>query len=184
MLTLYLFALVVGGGLLAFSLIGGHDHGGDLHGDVGDHALGNAFHFLSLRTLTYFLFVFGGVGAVLTWSWKGWMAPLVLLLAAAAGVGIGALVSFAFKYLRQTDSGDRHSEDSFVGLPARVTLPIPAGGMGKVLVHRGDRTFELLARPHDGSAPTSGWKSVVVVEMNRGVALVAPLDPALQDSNL
>ena len=58
MLTLYLFALLVGGGLLAFSLLGGDD-GANAHHDAlsGD----NPLQFLSLRTLTYFLFVFGGV---------------------------------------------------------------------------------------------------------------------------
>ncbi|MEK7402103.1 MAG: hypothetical protein AABZ80_07030 [Gemmatimonadota bacterium] len=182
MFSLYLFSAIVGGALLVFSLSGhGDAHGHDFGGghDVGhDH---NPFKFLSLRTLTYFLAVFGGVGAVLTWAWKS-SAPLVLLLAVVAGLGVGSLTSFAFQYLRKTGSGDRDSEDSFVGLTGRITLPISQGGLGKVLVQRGDRSFELLAQPLDATTAPSTWKSVVVVEMRRGTAIVSPVDEATLQS--
>lgn len=185
MFSLYLFALIVGGGLLVFSLFGSDHHGGDIGG--GHHGLDgdNPVQWLSLRTLTYFLFVFGGVGAILSKTWSAAAAPLVLLLAVVAGLGVGATVSVAFRYLSKTDTGIRESEDSFVGLSGRVTLPFGSGGVGKVLVHRGDRTYELLARPLDSAAKGSAqWKSVIVVEMNRGTALVAPLDdPALLESS-
>jgi membrane protein implicated in regulation of membrane protease activity len=191
MLLLYLFALIVGGGLLVFSLLGGHDtHGGDVGhvGHVGHgahHGDDNPIQWLSLRTVTYFLFVFGGVGAVLSWSWHNVTAPLVLLLAASSGVGVAAAAAASFGYLRKTDSGEPDSDDSFVGLTGRVTLPIGSAGTGKVLVHRGDRSYELLARPFDKvTADAAKWKSVIVVEMNQGTALVAPLeDPALQESS-
>ena len=175
MFTLYLFALVVGGGLLAFSLFGDSDS--DAHHD--GHG---AVQWLSLRTITYFLFVFGGVGAVLSRTWGAATAPIVLVLALLAGLGVGAAVSAAFAYLRRTDTGDRLSDDSFVGLTGKVTLPIGKDGIGKVLVQRGDRTHELLAKSLEGSAESTQWKSVIVVEMQRGTALVAPLDdPAYQE---
>ena len=181
MFSLYLFTLIVGGGLLVFSLVGGHDgHDGDLGHDAHGH---DSVKWLSLRTLTYFLFVFGGVGAVLTKTWHVAAMPLVLLLSVFAGVGVGGAASAAFNYLRKTDSGMRDSDDSFVGLTGRVSLPISAGGMGKVMVQRGDRTYELLARPKDSAAKgAANWKSVIVVEMNRGTALVTPLDdPAYKE---
>lgn len=181
MLTLYLFALLVGGGLLAFSLLGGDDGAGAQHDALsGD----NPLQFLSLRTLTYFLFVFGGVGTVLSWAWTGAAAPIVLLLSVAAGMGIGALASLTFRYLRRTDSGMLESEESFVGLSGRVIVPLRHGAVGKVLVQRGDRAYELLARAFDTTgADPGGWTSVVVVEMTRGTALVSPLDePTLQDA--
>lgn len=181
MLTLYLFALLVGGGLLAFSLLGGDD-GANAHHDAlsGD----NPLQFLSLRTLTYFLFVFGGVGAVLSWAWISAAAPVVLLLAAAAGVGVGTLASLTFRYLRRTDSGMLESEDSFVGLAGRVMVPVQRGGVGKILVQRGDRAYELLARAFDSTdADPGAWTSVVIVEMSHGTALVSPLDePTLKDA--
>jgi hypothetical protein len=179
MLSLYLFSLLVGGVLLAAAAFGSH-HAHD-SGDDFDHShdTDGAAKLLSLRTLTYFLFVFGGVGGGL--SWAGVNRWLALPLALALGLTVAAGVAFVFRYLSRTDSGERSGEDSFVGLQGRVVLPIGAGGLGKVMVRRGDRMFELVARPLDASATgTPNWKAVVVVEMNRGTALVAPLDdPAL-----
>lgn len=180
MLSIYLFAVLLGGGLLLFSLLGGDGDGG-----VEAFDSGNPMQYLSLRTLTYFLFVFGGVGAILTWTWTNAASLLVLPAAVGAGLLVGGLASAAFGYIRRTNSGERDSEQSFVGLTGRIALAIGAGGLGKVLVHRGDRVYELLARPFD--ATTAGYPegtSVVVVEMKHGTALVTPIDAiALQDDN-
>jgi hypothetical protein len=180
MLSLYLFSLIVGGVLLAAAAFGGghgHDHSGAF--DHAHHDTDGAAKFLSLRTLTYFLFGFGGVGGGL--SWAGMNRWLALPIALTLGFGVAALVGLTFRYLARTDSGERSGEDSFVGLQGKVVLPIADGGLGKVMVQRGDRTYELVARPLDASATgIPNWKAVVVVEMNRGTALVAPLDePAL-----
>ncbi|MEX0908643.1 MAG: hypothetical protein WDZ58_02665 [Gemmatimonadaceae bacterium] len=177
MLSLYLFAVLLGGGLLLFSLLGG-----DSDADVDAFDSGNPMQYLSLRTLTYFLFVFGGVGAILTWSWTRAAALLVLPVAVAAGVLVAALASATFGYIRRTNSGDRDSEQTFVGLTGRVSVAMGEGGLGKVLVHRGDRVHELLARPFDAATGYVFGTSVVVVEMNHGTALVTPIDPiALQE---
>lgn len=181
MFTLYLFALIVGGGLLVFSLFGDSD-GHGAHAGHG-HDAGDAVQWLTLRTAIYFLFVFGGVGAVLSKTWHTAASPLVAVLALVAGLGVSAVVSATFKYLRSTDSGFRESDDSFIGLSGQMVLPFGAGGSGKVLVTRGDRTFELLARPFEGSiGDPAGWKAVVVLEMQRGSAVVAPAnDPAVRE---
>ena len=67
MLPLYLFALIVGGGLLLFSVLAGSgDHGegvdgsadfehGDLHAALGDGGWLEVQDFLSLRTVLYLL---------------------------------------------------------------------------------------------------------------------------------
>ena len=182
MFSLYLFALVVGGALLLFSLFGGSDHGDTDFSHDGSHS---PVQWLSIRTLMYFLFVFGGVGAILSRTWSPGAAPIVLGIALLSGAGVGAAVSAAFGYLRRTDSGYRESDDSFIGLTGRVTIPIGAGRAGKVLVSRGDRTFDLLAQPYDraaGSSPPSAWKDVIIVEMARGTAIVAPVDdPAVRE---
>ena len=185
MLSLYLFSLLVGGVLLAVAAFGG-DHGGHHAGDLHDgHGADGAAKFLSLRTVTYFLFVFGGTGLALSRGWNSVGPWVVLPIALAAGVGVASLVGLTFQYLRRTESGARDGEESFVGLPATMVLPIGQGGLGKIRVHRGDREYELVARPLDASAAGStSWKSVVVVEMSRGTALVAPLDePMLDEGN-
>lgn len=178
MLSLYLFSLLVGGFLLAAAAFGGH-HGHDAAFDPAHHDTDGAAKLMSLRTLTYFLFVFGGIGGGL--SWAGTHRWIAFPIALTVGAGVAALVGFTFRYLARTDSGDRAGEDSFVGLQGQLVLPIGQGGLGKVMVQRGDRSYELVARPLDASASgITNWKTVVVVEMNRGTALVAPLDePAL-----
>ena len=182
MFSLYLFALIVGGALLLFSLFGDSEHSeADLSHDGGH----SPAQWLSIRTLMYFLFVFGGVGAILSRTWPPATAPVVFGIAALAGAGIGAAVSAAFGYLRRTDSGYRDSDDSFVGLTARVSVPLAPDRSGKILVKRGERTFDLLARPYDraaGATPMPDWKEVIIVEMARGTAVVAPVDdPAVRE---
>lgn len=174
MLQLFLFALVLGGGLLAVSLFSDHgDH------DLAEHTgFAEAFKVLSLRSLIYFLFTFGGVGTALTLAWGGGPA-LTLILAAAGGLTISAVASLVFRYLRQTDSGEREGDQSFVGLPAHITVPIGTGGLGKVVVLRGGRKHELLARPfghEEGAKTAEQWTSVVIVDMKNGAALVAPVE--------
>lgn len=182
MFSLYLFALIVGGALLLFSLFGGSDHGDTDFSHDGGHS---PAQWLSIRTLMYFMFVFGGVGAILTKTWSPAMSPFVFGLALLAGAGVGTAVSAAFSFLRRTDSGYRDGDDSFVGLTARVMIPISASGPGKVRVSRGDRTVELLARPYDRAAASTSapdWKDVIIVEMARGTAIVAPVDdPAVRE---
>lgn len=177
MMSLYLFALVLGVGLLAFSMFGG-----DADADASDLADIDALKWLSLRSLSYFAFVFGGVGAVLSRFWPGATAPIVAVLATASALGVSAIVNATFRYLKRTESGDRGSDDSFIGLSGRVTLPFGASGAGRVLVARADRNFELTARPFDDAhGDPATWTQVIVVEMQRGTALVTPLDPAAAD---
>lgn len=178
MLALYLFSVLVGGGLLAFSVVGGH---ADAHGDMGaGHGGDDALRLLSLRTLSYFLFVFGGVGTALTATWHVVTAPVIALLASASGIGIALLVSMTFRYLRRTESGDRTGNEGIVGLSGRITVPFGASGLGKVLLSSPSRSLELMARPFDSThGDPATWTSVIVVELDREVALVAPLDPAV-----
>lgn len=196
MLGFYLFALVLGGGFLLFSLLGdvlGGD-ASDVDMDAGgadpdpgtadvdaghdaSPADGDApFKILSLRTVTYFLFGVGGVGTLMTVFMD---APiLTAALSFLTGLAAATLVATTFGWLARTESGAREEgEDLFVGLPARVTLPLSPGRRGKVLVRRGERTFELMARPYDSDAvATDMWREVVVVEMDRGTALVTPME--------
>lgn len=221
MLGVYLFALVVGGGLLLFSILGDVFGGGDLGdggaegldlggADVGGDALDlggleggaaggealahvdtDAAHsgdvhpgkIVSLRTATYFLFGFGGVGTLLSMLTAGQRPFLSAGLGVVTGLLSAGIAAAAFRWLAATESGETEGEVSFVGLPGRVSVPLLPGRSGKVRVHRGERVFELLARPFDPSVGDAGaWRSVVVVEMERGTALVAPLEEDLAEA--
>lgn len=185
MMALYLFSLIVGGGLLLLSLFGGE--GGDLEvdgaleldglGDAADIGAGDAgaAKIFSLRSLVYALFGFGGTGAALTAL--GMSGPLTVAGALVTGVLAGAMVSLVFGYLQRTESGARLGDQALEGLAGHVVLPMAPDSPGAVVVVRGDRRLRLRALPHGTvHGDPSGWDRVVVVEVEGGVARVAPLE--------
>jgi hypothetical protein len=196
MTNIFWFALVVGSGLLLLSLLGdifGADIGdaADI-GDPGDvseaggsavdniqgaAAAGSWLAIFSLRNLTYLLFGFGLCGVVLDYLWDGSRPVTTSLAAGLAGLLAARLNALLLGYIRRTDSGAMAGDAVLTGLPARITLPLTAGGTGKIEVERSGRAYELLARPYGepGTDP-AGWNEVVVVELEDGVALVAPLE--------
>lgn len=198
MLALYLFSLIFGGGLLLLSLLGGEGGEGelDLELDTGDLEVEGladagevdgggeaAAKIFSLRSLIYALFGFGATGSLLTWLGVGTLPTAVT--AVLGGLLSGALVSLVFGYLHRTDSGALPGDADLVGLPGRVVLPLgPGTSHGAVVVERGGRWIRLRALPHstaDGNP--EAWGRVVVVEVEGGVAQVAPLeDDGLLDS--
>jgi hypothetical protein len=175
MATLFWFALVVGAGLLLFSLFadadGGAD-GGDLAVDAGGAPGAHGFELLSIRTATYFLFGFGATGVLLGLTGTG--AVIRTLMAILVGALAGGISAAAFGWLGRTQSGDLLDDDTLVGLVGQVTVPLSRTGTGKVEVVRGHRELELLARPFDRNpdAPET-WSSVVIVDFEGGVARVS-----------
>lgn len=202
MFALYVFSLVLGGGFLALSLVGGlfdgHGdvagaHGGlDAHagaGDLGAHTVGAHGHdaashdsvaakIFSVRTVAYALFGFGAVGTLLSWLWAGGSPLVTGALAGATGILAGSLVNVVFAWVRRSESGEISGEEEWAGHTGRVKLPIAESG-GLVVVERAGRTVELRALPHAsarGRGEPGAWRTVVVVEMEHGVARVAPVD--------
>ncbi len=180
MTTLYWFALIVGAGLLLFSLVGDADggdgtdfgHDGDLAHDM--HGL----RILSMRTATYFLFAFGATGVLLSLTGAG--ALLRILVSLLVGTVSGGLSAAAFGWLGKTQSGHLLDDRSLVGLVGTVTLPLSAQGTGKIEVERAGRSLELLARPFDKEPiDVESWRTVVVIDVQRGTALVSPYTESL-----
>jgi membrane protein implicated in regulation of membrane protease activity len=175
MLTLFWFALVLGGGLALFSVIGdlfdadGADHFHIEH-DAGD----SEWQLLSLRTITYFLFAFGAVGVLIHASTPDSPAAALagaLFTGAVAGVGSAAV----FRYLRRTSSGGVAGDRAYEGLTARVVLPL-RNGRGKIAVERAGREIELMASCYDADAAApESWTEVVIVEVRGGTAYVSPM---------
>jgi hypothetical protein len=176
-ITLYTFALVVGVGMYLFSIFSDVHHHVDIGGAHGldHHHDSEGFQILSMRNATYFLFAFGVSGVLLRWMWQGEKSLLTALLATTVGIAGGAISAFTFGWLRKTESGGLPTDRSWVGLPGRVTIPLTSGGTGKILVNRSGHEQELLARPFEPDAPLpERWTDVLVIEMQSGVALVAP----------
>jgi hypothetical protein len=158
-------------------------HSGDLHsadagGDAdhgGAHAAAKIF---SIRTITYSLFGFGAVGTSLTVFRDGNAPFTTAALSVGTGLVSGALINALFTWVKRSESGALAEEEGYAGHLGRVTLPIEGSG-GKILVEIAGREVELLALPHAsavGSGDASQWRRVLVVEMDQGVALVAPAE--------
>lgn len=180
MTFLFWLSLVVGGGLLGISLIGDAAGEGDGPDSGGEGDWGRIF---SLRNATYFLFAFGATGVLLQLLWEGRNTALAFGIAGATGVIAWMLSAFAFSYLRRTDSGQNRGDRWIVGRTGDVTIPIRAGTTGKIVVTHSGQTQELLALPHAevGTDPET-WRTVMVVEVRDGIALVTPA-PELTDPN-
>lgn len=206
MTALYLFCLIVGGGLLIFSLFGSdtdaHAHGGidadsssamDAHPDHGvDHAhdahhwggeWGIAREFLSVRALFYFLAGFGATGFLLE-SFTAASTGVAALWAVVTGL-LAALAAAAIYWgVRSTESGMvPEGHDHLVGLPAQVVIPVIESRRGKVRVISGGREVELLARlygPEDADCPRGA--TVVIVDVVGDTALITPAPSLPPDS--
>ncbi len=187
MTALYWFALVVGVGLyvvsLSADLLGHGDVDASADADLGHAEIegaGDGFRILSLRNATYALFAFGVSGVALSWIWAGGRPLATAIVATMLGLGGGTLSAFTFRWLRRSDSGELPSDTSLFGMTGRVVIPLTRDGTGKILVRRGSRELELLARPFDPRlGQPEAWIEVMVIDMQDGVALVSPNDPAL-----
>jgi hypothetical protein len=148
---------------------GGHGHSG------ASHAAAKIF---SIRTITYSLFGFGAVGTLLTTFRAGNAPGTTVALSIGTGLVSGALINAVFAWVRRGESGALEDEEEFAGHLGRVTLPIEGSG-GKIIVEIAGREVELKALPHASTAQSgdaSRWRRVLVVEMDRGVAMVAPAE--------
>lgn len=185
MLTVYVFCLVLSGGLLGVSIfsdfldfdVGDVDVDADVDVDLDTSVDTDiqAMKIFSIRGLLYLLLGFGLVGTLLSVIWGGEQAVLTATVAGSAGIVSGGLATAIFNWLKRSESGARLTEGSFVGLAGRMSIPFSESGTGKVRVERGDRVYELIAQPFDASAEhIDQWRSVVVVEMKDGRALVVP----------
>lgn len=190
MLSAYIFSLVVGGGILALTLFGDFfdsdvdaDAGIDLDGDADVLSDGSEIaKLLSLRSLVYTLFGFGGAGVVLHFIWGGAQPLLTALIAGGMGLGSGVLVSTVFGYLKRTEAGAIQGERALVGLSGKVLMAIPDGETGAVRIRSGERQYRMRARadiPPGAAQTLEAGRSVVVVDVKDGVALVTPIDDKL-----
>jgi hypothetical protein len=172
MLPLYLFAAILGGGLLLIGVLGGDadsldTDAIDVDADVAGKDVGWK-NILSLQTAAYALAAFGITGTLL--SLTGADATLSLLAAGAMGVFGGGLAGFVFGWVRATQSGFGESSDTYIGGIGRTEVRIPAGGRGRIqLIHQG-RMFTLPAVTRSGEIGRE--ETVLVVDVVEGVAVV------------
>jgi membrane protein implicated in regulation of membrane protease activity len=189
MVSLYVFAALVGWPFVLFFLFFGGDvdtdfeFDADLDVDVdpgvgvdGGGPFDAIVSFLSFRSIVFFLAFFGLTGLVLTWLDAN--RVLTALLAVAMGAFAVWLNRTLMSYLRANSSDSQILDNEIEGSLASVVLPIGPERKGRVAVDVGGQRLYFVAspyRPRPGEDYHKG-DEVVVVEIKRGAALVAPLD--------
>lgn len=203
MFQVYLFFLVLCGGLALLSVLGDFldtdvgeldadvdadfdaDLDADFDADVDADADADleadtaAEKIFSIRGLLYSLFGFGLTGTLLTWTGATAAAPATIGISAGSGLAAGWIVTKLLGWIRGSEAGVRAGDSSFEGRPGRMTLPMEDDRTGRVRVRRGERTYDLRALPHPGASAATDpgeWEEVMVIEVREGVALVSPVD--------
>ena len=195
----YWTCMVVGGGLLVFSAMGGDgsdadvdvdvDVGGgfDMHADFDAHAgdfdahvdAADAVHggaawlatWFSLRFVVFFVAVFGTLGVVLTHLTS--VGPsMTLLLSGVGGAAVGQGVHQLFRVIRKTSGDSTPQISDYVNRLGRVTIQIVDPDKGEVALQvRGTQRYvPAIVAGADGRF--SVGDEVVVVAYRAGVAQV------------
>ncbi|MEM8708693.1 MAG: hypothetical protein AAGE98_19680 [Actinomycetota bacterium] len=174
MTSLYLFCAAVGVPLVLWFVFAGDADADGLDGSAdGDGLLG----FLPLSTVASVLAFFGLGGLLFEFTGAGLVAALVLAIVVA--VAAGTINTGALRWLRNNSSSSEVLDHEIEGTIANVSLPISTEHRGKIILTKAGAREQMTARPVDGSTIDSGEK-VVIVRVEGGVALVAPLGPDLE----
>ncbi|HAX23612.1 MAG TPA: hypothetical protein PLR44_07395 [Thermomicrobiales bacterium] len=146
----------------------------DFSGDHPDSFDGDA-HPLSGKTIAVALTAFGATGMITTQY--GWSPLMSALTSAIAALFLGAIAWWVINSLYRATASTDVNMASLVGRRGQVTIGIPVGDVGEVLVTAADSTRQLIARTSDGSAIPVGI-SVRVIETLGSSVLVERIEPA------
>ncbi|MBK8171442.1 MAG: DUF1449 family protein [Sandaracinaceae bacterium] len=180
MVYFYLFALIVGGVLLAAAaLLGSGDHDGDsaidashdvdAHGkhigEIPADVAGLLWIFRSLRFWTFFLAFFGLTGMTLGGLGLVDSKTLVALLSLVMGLGCGFAAAKIIQRLSVADTDSAISTKDYIGKSARVLVAMNAKQTGKIRVQVRGTTIDLLASGINGGSYAIG-DQVFIVQMD------------------
>ncbi len=199
MQEIYLVSLIVGGGLLGFSLLSGgdgHSHfDSDTHSDFDSHqslelhsdsSIEHVDHlhdiqhtnsadtvkFISIRNAIYFLAFFGLTGTVFD------ALSFDTIFTLPSAIGMGAFASYfgykLMKYLKFSETGEATNLKLLEGKSAVITLPIHGSGKGKIQIDCKGQTEEMPAKIADASGRTNFniRDKVLIQEVKDNVAYV------------
>jgi membrane protein implicated in regulation of membrane protease activity len=100
--------------------------------------------------ISVFVTAFGSFGAI---GVRYGLSPLGASLAGTAGgLLFGSLVYLFARFLYGQQASSDVTAVDLVGLPARVVVTIPAGGVGQVRCRVGEELVDKIARAGDGTA--------------------------------
>ncbi len=131
-------------------------------------------------SLMIFLCWFGAAGYLLT-RFGGFVAGVVLLLAAICGIAGGAIIFF---YLSRVLLPHEHEltadETAIIGVVGRISAPIREGGTGEIVYQQLGARRSAPARSEDGIV-ISKQEEVFVVRHEKGIAYVRRWEELLED---
>jgi len=157
---------------------GGANHATVHHGDQAEHTSALPLHIrlplLNPSAILAFLTCFGATGYILTHV-AGWSALAATPIAVVPGLVGNVIIAFVIAKMIEGERVMRAVDYDLTGTMGRVTISIPANGVGEVVFSKGGtrrgeaaRSLSATAIPYD--------TQVVIVEYEHGVALVQPYD--------
>lgn len=170
---MFLFGLLL---TVGTALLGGVHLGGHVgHGGHAGHGEAQGWLPFSLTAGLVFLTWFGGVGFLLR---RGADLPTLpaLGLALLVGFGLASLVQRLLTLLGRSASSELDpGQVRVAGSFGVLSSPVRAGGIGEVVYELRGARQALPARCADGSPLPTGAE-VVILRVERGIALVQPFD--------
>ena len=149
------------------------DFDGDMDGDGGDMDGPAWLPFLSLRFWTFALGSFGLTGTILTvLNPESVMSTAVV--STVLGLVLGYAIAWAFQKLKKSNVTVETSSIALKNKEGEVTIPISAGGRGKIRVKTDLQIHDLIAVTQDSKTITPGEK-VIIVSISDGIANVTTL---------
>lgn len=137
--------------------------------------------FLNTTTIVAFMTWFGGAGYVAT-HWGHWPWFLALIPAIAAGVAGGGVVAAFLGWLRRGSTSMQAHDFTLQGTLARVTVEIPANGVGEIVfTMAGAKRSEAAKGLANRSLPQGS--EVVITGYERGIATVEPFKELMDGSS-
>lgn len=170
-------------------------HTGDLHADLHGEvpvvkgapespvlkALHPLMPYMSTTAIVAFLTWFGGAGYILTNSAK-WPWFFAIIPAAIAGVAGASVIAAFITWLRRGSKAMRQEDFNLQGTLARVTVEIPANGVGEIVFTMGGARRCEAAKNLSERALAQG-SEVVITSYERGMAIVEPLKELMDGSS-
>lgn len=171
MTWIFASALLLGGALIAFSLLGSDTDHADAHHAVGDTGL---FAVFSLRNFTWASFAFGGIGLLAVLTRRS--AATTWLSSVAAGVGTLIAVHLLFRALQRSEASSEALDALAVGTTAALVLPFNDDGLGVISFRAHGQVHEMPARraAEVASLSSESFRSCRIGWIEDGVAIVEP----------
>lgn len=128
--------------------------------------------FLSIRNLMFFGTFFGATGITLTFL----SYPSFLTFLSSIGVGsiLGLSSHYIFKFLKTNEILEETTFSDFIGMTAKVKVPVAKGRSGKIIVTQKGRTVEILAKLDEDAEEeiANVGEMVYIVSMNSNIATI------------